>query len=147
MYSNTGGQSFTFENTNAFLSFYPALPHGTPVPWLKSFGISGDFTKAEELDSDTDGLANWQEFRANTDPTTASSIFAIRSVSRQLDGRYQVTFSSSTNRTYRVDASTDLISWRTVQDIISGTSQDISVIDTAYVPNLTNIFYRVVVRE
>ena len=145
LYTNTGGQSFVFENTNDFLSFYPALPHGTPVPWLMSFGFSSDFTNAENLDSDQDGMANWQEFRANTNPTNALSVFVIRGVSRQLDGRYQVTFSSSTNRTYRVDASSDLITWRTVQDRIPGINQDITVTDTGFVPSFTNIYYRIAV--
>lgn len=145
IYTNTGGQSFVFENTNSVLSFYPALPHGTPIPWLMSFGFTGDFTNAELLDSDNDGMANWQEFRANTNPTNAASVFLVRTVAQQADGRYQVTFSSSTNRLYRVEASDDLSTWRIVQDMIPGVNQDITVTDLGYVPAFSNIFYRVLV--
>ncbi len=145
LYTNTGGQSFALESTNTFLRFYPPLPYGTPVPWLMSFGYTGNFTNAESLDPDNDGMANWQEFRANTNPTNAASVFTIRSASRQPDGRYQVTFTTATNRTYRLDASSDLINWRTVQDLIPGINQDIAVTDNAVIPILTNIFYRVLV--
>jgi hypothetical protein len=145
IYTNTGGQSFVFENTTNFLNNYPSLPHGTPILWLMSYGFSGDFTNAEAMDSDQDGVPNWQEFRANTNPTNASSVFAVRSVVQLPDGRYQVQFDTSTNRIYRVDASTDLMSWRTVQDSIIGLNQPVTITDTAYVPHTNNVFYRAAV--
>jgi len=144
-YAKTGGQSFAFENANSFLSFYPVLPYGTPVPWLKSYGFTGDYTNAELLDPDNDGMANWREFRANTDPRNASSVFLVRNVARLPDGRYQITLSTSTNRLYRVDASMDLTSWRTVQDQVVGNAADVTVTDTNYVPNGADIFYRAIV--
>jgi hypothetical protein len=147
IYTNifAGGQSFYLANTNALITSYPPLPHGTPVPWLLSFGFSGNFTNIELLDSDGDGMPNWQEYLANTNPTNAASIFMVKNVARLADGRFQITFSTSTNRTYRVQASTDLVNWQTVQDFINGVNQDVTIIDTRFLPNLTNIFYRAVV--
>jgi hypothetical protein len=145
LYFNTGGQSFAFEDTNSFLSYFPPLPHGTPVLWLRSYGFTGNSTNDELLDPDNDGLANWQEFRANTDPRTATSAFLVNSVQQLPDGRYQVSFTTSTNRLYRVEASNDLNTWRMVQDQIPGISTNVSIVDTAYVPPSTNIFYRAVV--
>ncbi len=42
VYTNTGNQSFVFEsgNTNAFITVYPVLPYGTPVPWLIEYGFT-----------------------------------------------------------------------------------------------------------
>jgi hypothetical protein len=145
IYGNTGGQSFAFENSDSVLKFYPALPQGTPVLWLQSFGYSGDYTNAENLDPDGDGVPNWQEFRANTNPTNAASAFGLRSVVQRADGRYVVTFSTATNRIYQVDASSNLVNWRTVLDQIAGTDGDTSVVDAAYVPYGSPIFYRAVV--
>jgi hypothetical protein len=145
IYGNTGGQSFAFENSDSVLKLYPALPQGTPVLWLQSFGYSGDYTNAENLDPDGDGVPNWQEFRANTNPTNAASVFGLRSVVQRADGRYVVTFSTATNRIYRVDASSNLVDWRTVLDQIAGTDGDTSVVDAAYVPYGSPIFYRAVV--
>jgi len=142
LYTTTGGQSFTFENTNQFLTTYPLLPHGTPVPWLMYYGYTGNFTNAELLDPDGDGMLNWQEYRANTNPTNAASLFIIRGISRQADGKWQITFSTSSNRTYRVDASTDLTTWSTVQDNIPGVNADVTIPDRRYVPGNT-LYYRV----
>jgi len=145
LYTNTGGQSFVVQNGN--LTVYQVLPHGTPLPWLISHGypLGSDFVSAELLDPDKDGVPNWQEYRANTDPRDAKSKFQVRGVTRQADGRFQVTFGTSTNRTYRVEASTDLIFWEPVADGIPGINKDVTVTDTRLVGNLNTIFYRAVV--
>ena len=93
---------------------------------------------------DNDGMLNWQEYRANTNPTNAASVFVIRGITRGLDGRWQVTFSTSTNRTYRLDASSDLRNWSTVQDKVPGISQDVTIADPRYVPT-NSLYYRVLV--
>jgi hypothetical protein len=145
LYTNTGGQSFVLGNTNEFVQAYPVLPHGTPVPWLISYGYGGNFTNAELLDTDRDGMPAWKEYWSNTNPTNRASVFAIKKVLRQPDGRFRITFSSAINRLYQVQGSTDLATWETVQDNIAGNNQDITIVDTRYIPNLTNIYYRVLV--
>jgi len=147
IYTNivAGGQSFTNQNGASFIANYPVLPYGTPVPWLISFGYSGDYTNAELADPDGDGMPNWKEYWSNTNPRDSNSVFVVRSAMRLPNGRFQVTFSTSTNRTYRVMGSADLTSWQTVQDNIPGVSQDVTIVDTRYLPNLTTIYYRVLV--
>ncbi|HTL58883.1 MAG TPA: immunoglobulin domain-containing protein [Candidatus Limnocylindrales bacterium] len=147
IYTNTGGQSFAVENGNSFINVYPALPHGTPVEWLINHGysLSSTWVTAETADPDNDGVPNWKEYRANTDPRNPRSKFVIRSLSRGPDGRFEVTFSASTNRVYRVDASSDLILWQTVQDNIQGINQDITVSDKRLIGNLDTVYYRVLV--
>ena len=44
--------------------------------WLASYGLPSDGS-ADYLDSDGDGLNNWQEYLAGTNPTNASSVFKI----------------------------------------------------------------------
>ncbi|HEY5914490.1 MAG TPA: putative Ig domain-containing protein [Verrucomicrobiae bacterium] len=141
---NPRAPSFRIENTNDFLKSFPLLPYGTPVPWLISYGYSGNYTNAEVTDTDGDGMLAWQEYRANTNPTNAASKFVVRTMSRLPDGRWQVTFSTSLNRTYRVEASTDLSNWQSVQDNITGINQDVTITDTRYVPTDT-LYYRVLV--
>ena len=147
IYTNivAGGQSFTNVNRSGFVTSYPVLPYGTPVPWLISYGYSGNYTNAELADPDGDGMANWQEYWANTNPKDANSKFVVRGAIRLPNGRFQITFSTSTNRFYRVVSSTDLITWQTVQDNISGISQDVTITDTRFLPDLTAIYYRVLV--
>ncbi len=142
IYTNAGKQSFEFENLSAFVEPHPALPHRTPVPWLMEFGITGDPIEAEELDSDADGVPNWQEYLANTNPTNAASVFAVRNVSYE-GGRYRITFNTSRYRTYQVQASTDLQNWRTVEGPVAGMDQDVTVTDNAWSRGLGDIYYRI----
>jgi hypothetical protein len=145
IYTNTGNQSFVFDTTNQFLAAYPALPHGTPIPWLLAHGFTNNFEAAELSDPDGDGVLTWQEYVANTDPRDPNSLFIITGMDTGLDGRNQVTFISSTNRTFRLDASTDLFNWQVVEDFIDGTGGSITVTDTRYLPGLSQIYYRVAV--
>ena len=143
LYTNTGGQKFVFENTNSFITTYPALPFATPVPWLIANGFSGNFVLAETGDPDADGVPTWREYQANTDPRDPNSKFFIRALAQALDGRYQLTFTTSHNRSYRVDASADLVNWEVVEDNIAGIDADVTVIDERFLPGTSSLFYRV----
>ena len=90
-------------------------------------------------------MPNWKEYWSNTNPTNAASVFAVKSLLRQPDGRFRVTFSTAINRSYQVQASTDLLNWQVVQDNIPGNGQNITLTDTRYMPNLDSIYYRVLV--
>src|SRR5262249_53581763 len=138
-------QSFAFDtnNLNSFIAGYPALTNGTPVPWLIAHGYTSGFAAAEVSDTDGDGMLTWQEYQANTDPQDPKSVFVIRSVAPGPDGRNEITFSTALNRTYRVDSSTDLILWQTVQDGIIGSGTDQAVSDPSFLLGAPEIFYRV----
>ena len=97
--------------------------------------------QAEAGDQDHDGIPTWQEYLANTNPTNAASKFVIFPLSRASDGRNLITFTTSTNRTYRVESSTNLVNWITVQDFISGINTNVTVTDPSYTPGA--LFYRV----
>jgi len=142
IYQTTGGQRFVVENTNAFLTVYPALPLGTPVPWMIGYGITNNFVIAETGDPDGDGVLTWQEYAANTHPRDPASAFVVRELSYDLYGRSLVTFSTAEHRTYRVETSADLLLWEVVQDNIPGTGGEVTILDERYMPWATQMFYR-----
>jgi hypothetical protein len=147
IYTNTGNQSFVFENTNDFIIVYPVLPHGTPVPWLIQYGFANPAKfAAYETNVASNGRLLWQDYVAGLNPTNASSVFAILSVSPTGPlGQYQITFTTALNRTYSVESSTDLLTWQTLQDGIAGTGGDVTVTDNRYLPGTTQMYYRVLV--
>jgi hypothetical protein len=149
IYTNilAGGQKFVFEagNTNNFVTDYPALPFGTPVPWLIAHGFTNNFAAAETNDFDGDGVFTWQEYRANTDPTDRDSRFAVLGIANDFYGRFMITFSTALNRQYRVESSADLMTWQTMQDNIIGTGGAIMVTDPRSPALITQMHYRVLV--
>jgi hypothetical protein len=147
IYTNTGGQSFGFENTSSFITVYPALPFGTPVPWLIQYGFTNaaNWAAYETNDVSGNGLMIWQDYVAGLNPTNASSVFAVQNLAPTGPfGQYQITFNTALNRTYRVEASSDLLTWQTVQDGIAGTGGNVTISDTRFLV-ATQMYYRVVV--
>ena len=146
LYTNTGGQRLLLAatNVNPFITFFTNLPFATPIPWLVAHGFTNNNLAAVETnDPDADGIPTWKEYQANTDPRDSNSLFVVRSFVRAVDGRYQISFSTSTNRTYRVLSSTNLANWQTFQDFIPGINADVTLTDTRYQPGVTSLYYRV----
>ena len=74
--------------------------------WLASYGLPTDGS-ADFIDSDGDGMNNWQEWVAGTNPTNADSGLRISSVSAT-DTGLAVSWQSSTGRSYYLQRATDL---------------------------------------
>jgi hypothetical protein len=137
-----GGQIFVISNGAAWTTNLPALPKGTPVPWLIANGFLNNWTNAELSDPDNTGMPLWEDYRANLNPNNPNSLFVIRSVAKGSDGRNQITFSSAVNRSYTLESSSDLTSWTTIEEGILGTGTNITVTDTRYLVS-PQIYYRV----
>jgi hypothetical protein len=86
---------FTFQTLDAFRT------------WLASYGLPSNGS-ADYLDSDNDGLNNWQEYLAGTNPTNAGSVFKITSAQVVSGSQLVVRWSSVSNRLYDVTRATNL---------------------------------------
>jgi hypothetical protein len=91
----SSGARFTFQTIDPFHA------------WLGSYGLASDGS-ADYLDSDGDGLNNWQEYQAGTNPTNASSMFKITSTQVNSGGQFIVSWLSVSNRLYDVLRGTNL---------------------------------------
>jgi hypothetical protein len=86
---------FTFQTLDAFHT------------WLASYSLPSNGS-ADYLDSDNDGLNNWQEYLAGTNPTNAGSVFKITSAQVVSGTQLVVGWSSVSNRLYDVTRATNL---------------------------------------
>ncbi len=80
---------------------------GLPDAWqLQYFGHTGVDPNA---DPDGDGMSNWAEYLAGTNPTDSQSRFAFVSVAPDPQGGVQVQWSSVAGKFYTLQRSSDLL--------------------------------------
>ncbi len=75
--------------------------------WLASYGLPSNGS-ADYLDSDGDGLNNWQEYLAGTIPTNGVSSFKFTSSQMISNTQVVLRWSSTSNRLYDVLRATNL---------------------------------------
>lgn len=80
---------------------------GTPHYWLAGLGWTNDFEAAALADSDGDGVPNWQEYIAGTDPLDSNSVLRVgfRPRTNGTDLRWR----AQPGRRYRLLQSDDLL--------------------------------------
>ena len=121
---------------------------GIPDSWrLKYFGGLANLLSAANADADGDGVPNWAEFRAATNPNDARSALGL--ISQQLTNALggvsglQLRWPTSTNRSYVLECADSVVStnWTIVSSNVIGTGRSI---DFQVPPPVTNgRFYRV----
>jgi hypothetical protein len=124
---------YEFTNPASMLGYLWAQQYGFPVDG------SADF-----LDPDGDGMNNWQEFVAGTNPTNAASVLTMYSAVPQPS--FNLTFiqwQGVSTRTYYLQRSTNLSAgFSTIQSNIVGYNGTNLIYDTI-APNGGSYFYRI----
>jgi hypothetical protein len=111
--------------------------------WLQYYGLPTDGS-ADYIDSDGDGMNNWQEWVAGTNPTNAASALRMLSAS-SIDAGVAVSWQSVTDRNYYLQRATDIggtLGFITVATNVVGLTNTTTYVDS----NATGsgpFFYRV----
>jgi hypothetical protein len=115
--------------------------------WLQSYGFPTDGS-ADNADPDLDGMNNWQEWIAGTDPTNPASLLRMLSPIVQVPGLL-LAWTSNTNRTYFLERATNLTTpsaFLLIQSNLPGKTSSTTFTDTNP-PPATTLFYRVGLQE
>jgi parallel beta-helix repeat protein/predicted outer membrane repeat protein len=116
---------------------------GEFTSWLQQYGLPTDGT-ADFVDADGDGMNNWQEWIAGTNPTNAASFLQMLSATNSLTGA-KVTWQSVSGKTYYLLRSTNLAAAPAFTALVSnlpGAASTTSYTDTT-ATNGNAFFYRV----
>ena len=103
----TGNYTFPDVNHNGISDLWETQYFGTVSP-----------TRTRTTDTDGDGVTNYEEFIAGTDPTVAGSALAMESPTPQRNGSVRLEWAGSLGRRYRVLGSSDFVNWTPVTDWI-----------------------------
>jgi hypothetical protein len=111
--------------------------------WLQQYGLATNGA-ADFIDTDGDGMNNYQEWIAGTIPTNAASVLELASPSNSISG-ITVTWQSVSNRTYYLQSSTNLSAqpaFTYIQSNIVGKASSTSYTDST-ATNGGPYFYRI----
>lgn len=113
-----------------------------PDIWEAAYGLSTNNAADRLLDKDGDGMLNWEEYVAGTNPSDSNSYLKLESITA--DSVATLTFRALSNKTYSVQY-TDALetgSWSKLTDLLARpVNRDEQVTDVTYG---TNRFYRLV---
>jgi Concanavalin A-like lectin/glucanases superfamily/Immunoglobulin domain len=115
---------------------------GEFIAWLQQYGLLTDGS-ADYVDSDGDGMNNWQEWIAGTNPTNAVSVLEFSRISLVSGGVSLLWTNTTTGRSYFVQRSTSPAApFAPVATNLTGVSGSMSYADTN-APARGPAFYRV----
>jgi hypothetical protein len=133
-----GGRASSFAN---IVTAVDANSDGVPDNWQSDYGAAFGGPLDRLGDQDGDGMKNWEEFEAGTNPTNAASFLKIDPFS--VTNGVRLEFGAISNRTYQVLRAPALTgaNWTSIADIIARpTNRTEVIVDTA---STTNHFFRV----
>lgn len=128
--------AYEFQSPSSVLSY----------AWARQFGFPIDGT-IDFADPDSDGMNNYGEWRADTNPTNALSIFKIVNITNETSG-IKVTWNSVSSRVYFMERATNAAeagSFQIINNFLGGSPTTRSFIDTT-ATNAGPYFYRVGIR-
>ena len=112
--------------------------------WAQQYRLPTDGT-ADFADTDGDGMNNWQEWIAGTNPTNALSVLKMLSPSNTTAGPPVITWESVNTRTYFLQRATNLtgpLAFSALQSNLVGQPSRTAYTDTT-ATNAGPYFYRI----
>jgi hypothetical protein len=121
---------------------YPNPTSLLSYAWLQQYGLPTDGS-ADFIDSDHDGMNNWQEWRAGTSPLDPSSLLEMLSLSNNVSGT-TLTWRSTPGVLYYLQSTTNPVAspFSSVASNLVGQADTSSFTDTS-ATNAPELFYRV----
>jgi hypothetical protein len=118
-----------------------------PDEWEIAHGLNMTNVLDGVMDNDSDGLANWQEYRAGTDPNDANSHLRITSFYFAPDASSVIfQFAAMSNKSYRVLFRNEASNWAPLADVAPMPTNRTATVEDAISPDRLRL-YRIEVQH
>jgi hypothetical protein len=124
---STAGGTLTF---HANYSFIDANHNGISDAWEKYYFGAASTNRTQLTDTDGDGMSDYDEFIAGTNPTNADSKLVFLGVNVQTNRSFYFQWSAVPGRMYQVQSSTNLENWVPASDWMQATVSPMSYSST-----------------
>ncbi len=121
-------------------TFADANTNGISDTWEQQYfgGVSPSRTRF--TDSDGDGFTDYAEFIAGTNPTSTNSFLQLTRVAIQTNRSIRLEWASVSGRSYRVEGSSNAVSWTPVSDWIQASGSPMVVTLPPNLPGTPYLF-------
>jgi len=129
---------------NGDYTFVDANHNGISDAWEQTYLGTVTTNSTQSTDTDHDGMSDYAEFIAGTDPMNAASRFCFTGTGTPHNGVVEITWTAVTNRLYQVNVSTNLSSWQPVTDWLQASNS--STMSYVATNSVKSSYYRVQVK-
>jgi len=136
----TSGRTITFPGNYTYTD---TNTNGISDAWEEYYFGSVSPDRTQQTDSDGDGMTDYAEFIAGTNPTNAASKLIFLAANAQTNNTVQLQWAAIPGRVYQVETSTDLNNWSPVSEWLRASASPMSY---TTINNLDSRFFRVEVR-
>ena len=121
-------------------TFFDANTNGISDSWERNYFSTVSTNRTHLTDTDGDGMTDYAEFIAGTNPAATNSFLQLTEPAILPDGSIRVTWASVPGRIYQLEGSANALTWTPVSDWVQASGSPTVVTLPPHLPGSPYLF-------